>query len=150
MTVGEFCNRQVVIARRDDRLADAARRVRDLHVGALVVVDEDRGRCTPVGILTDRDMVIRALTDDAADVARLHVGDLMTTKIVTARESEDLTDALKRMRSFGIRRLPVVNDSGGLEGILSFDDLVDLVADELSELTRLLAREQTREREGHL
>ena len=60
MTCGEFCNRQVVIARRDERVAEAARRLRDFHVGTLIVVAEQDGRRIPVGILTDRDLVVRA------------------------------------------------------------------------------------------
>lgn len=147
MTAGEFCNRQVVIARRDERLPEAARRIRDFHVGTLIVVDEQDGRRIPVGVLTDRDLVVSVLTGDGRDVDALVVGDVMTGEPVTAREDENLLDALKKMRSFGVRRLPIVNDRGGLEGILTFDDLIDLVAEELSDLTTLVAREQKHERE---
>ncbi len=122
MTVGEFCNRQVVIARRDEYVTVAAQRMRDLHVGTLVVVDAQDGRRIPVGLVTDRDLVVRVLSDGARAV-------------------------IKKMRSFGVRRLPVVNDRGGLEGILSVDDLIDLVAEELSDLKTLVSREQKRERE---
>jgi CBS domain-containing protein len=147
MTAGEFCNRQVVIARRDESLVEAARRIRDFHVGTLIVVDEQDGRRTPVGVLTDRDLVVSVLTGDGRDVDALLVGDVMTTDLVTSREDDSLLDALKKMRSFGIRRLPVVNDKGGLEGILTFDDLIDLIAEELSDLTNLVSREQKRERQ---
>jgi CBS domain-containing protein len=148
MTVGEFCNRQVVIARRDEHLNEAARRMRDLHVGTLVVVDEHDGRRIPVGVLTDRDLVVRVLSHDARNFDALVVDNVMTTQLVTAREEESLPDVLKKMRSFGIRRLPIVNDAGGLEGILSFDDLIDLLAEELSDLSNLVSREQRREREA--
>ena len=148
MTVGEFCNRQVVIARRDESLAEAARRIRDFHVGTLIVVDEQAGRRIPVGILTDRDLVVSVLAGDGRDVDALNVGDVMTRELVMAQEDENLLEALKKMRSFGVRRLPVVNHSGGLEGILTFDDLVDLVAEELSDLSHLVSREQKREREA--
>lgn len=147
MTAGEFCNRQVVIVRRDEHVNVAAQRMRDLHVGTLVVVDEQDGQRIPVGVVTDRDLVVRALCDGAQDVGALVVADVMTSEPVTAREQDDLWDVIKRMRSFGIRRLPVVNDQGRLEGILSFDDLVDLVAEQLSDLSTLVSREQKRERE---
>lgn len=147
MTVGEFCNRQVVIARRDESLSDAARRIRDFHVGTLVVVDEREGRRIPVGMLTDRDLVVSVLAVHGRDLDRLKVGDVMTSELVTAHEDENLLDAFKKMRSFGIRRLPVVNLNGGLEGILAFDDLLDLVAEELSDLSKLVEREQKRERD---
>ena len=147
MTVGEFCNRQVVIARRDEHVTMAAQRMRDLHVGTLVVVDEQDGRRIPVGLVTDRDLVVRVLSDGARDVDALVLANVMTSEPVTAREEDNLWDVIKKMRSFGIRRLPVVNDQGGLEGILSFDDLIDLVAEELSDLSTLVSREQKRERE---
>lgn len=148
MTVGECCNRQVVIARRDEHLSEVARRMRDFHVGTLVVVDEHDGRRIPVGVVTDRDLVVRVLSDGARGFDALVVGNVMTTEPVTAREEDNLWDVLKKMRSFGVRRLPVVNDRGGLEGILSFDDLIDLIAEELSDLSTLVSREQKREREA--
>lgn len=147
MTVGEVCNRQVVIARRDEHISDAARRMRDLHVGTLVVVDEQDSRRIPVGLVTDRDLVIRVLSEGARDIDALVLGSVMTPGPVTAREEDNVWDVIKKMRSFGVRRLPVVNDQGGLEGILSVDDLIDLVAEELSDLSTLVSREQKRERE---
>lgn len=102
----------------------------------------------PVGVLTDRDLVVSVLAGDRRDIDALKVGDVMTMGLVTAQEHESLLDALKKMRSFGVRRLPILNDAGGLEGILTFDDLIDLVAEELSDLTNLVAREQKREREA--
>lgn len=148
MTIGEICNRQVVIARKDDTIAEAARRFRDLHVGTLVVVDDrtDSQRL-PIGIITDRDIVVGVLAEDGRHVNALLVGDVMTRELVTSREDEGLMDALKKMRSHGIRRLPIVNALGGLEGIVAFDDLVELVAEELSELAQLVTREARRERE---
>jgi CBS domain-containing protein len=148
MTAGEFCNRQLVIARPDERVAEAARRIRDFHVGTLIVVDEQDGRRVPVGILTDRDLVVRVLTADGHDIDALVVDSVMTRTLVTVPEHESLFDALKRMRSFGVRRLPVVNEHGGLEGLLTFDDLLDVVAEELSDLSALVSREQRREREA--
>jgi CBS domain-containing protein len=141
MTVGEFCNRQVVFARRQETIAEAARRMRDFHVGTLVVIDDQDGRRLPVGVLTDRDLVVRVLVHDAPFGEARVVGDVMSSKLLTAVESDDMVGALKKMRSFGVRRLPVINERGGLEGILALDDLVEFVAEELSDLSSLLARE---------
>jgi CBS domain-containing protein len=148
MTAGEFCNRQVVVARREEHVAEAARRIRDFHVGTLIVVDEQDGCRIPVGILTDRDLVVRGLAADGHDIDALVVDNVMTRSLVTVPEFESLFDALKKMRSFGVRRLPVVNERGGLEGLLTFDDLIDVVAEELSDLSALVSREQKREREA--
>ncbi len=148
MTVGEICNRKVVIAHKDDTIADAARRIRDFHVGTLVVVDTpEEARRRPVGILTDRDIVVRVLAENGRHFEGLRVGDVMTRNLVTSPEDESLLDAIKKMRSSGVRRLLVVNPQGGLEGILAFDDLVDLIAEELKDMAQLVAREQKRERE---
>ena len=147
MTVGDLCNRRVVIATPDESLTAAARRMSDLHVGTLVVVNDTRGGQMPIGVLTDRDLVVRVLAE-RRDVDRLVVREVMTGELVTARESENLYDALKKMRSFGVRRLPIVDDDGALVGILTFDDLVELVAEELSDLSSLVSREQKREREA--
>ena len=61
MTVGELCNRAVVFAREEETVREAARRMRDMHVGDLVIVREEDGRRVPVGIVTDRDLVVGPL-----------------------------------------------------------------------------------------
>lgn len=148
MTVGECCNRQVVIARAGDHVTDIAGRMRDFHVGTLIVVDEREERRLPVGIVTDRDLVVRVLADGARDLSRLVATDVMTRAPLIAREGENVWDTVKKMRSFGVRRVPVVNERGGLEGILSFDDLLGLLAEELSDMSALVSREQQRERDA--
>jgi CBS domain-containing protein len=74
------------------------------------------------------------------------VADVMSADLVTSPESENLYDALKKMESHGIRRLPVVNDRRGLEGILTFDDVIELLSEELTDLAKLVATEPKRER----
>jgi CBS domain-containing protein len=97
-------------------------------------------------VLTDRDLVVSVLAGGRGDAEALTVGAVMTTRPVTAREGDDVLDALKKMRSFGVRRLPIVNEGGGLEGIVTFDDVVSVLAEELSDLSDLMVREQKRER----
>jgi Mg/Co/Ni transporter MgtE len=75
------------------------------------------------------------------------VEDIMSLEIVTAREGDDLLDTIKRMRTHGIRRVPVVNGSQALIGILTVDDVIEVLAEELNDLARLIGREQTRERD---
>jgi CBS domain-containing protein len=67
--------------------------------------------------------------------------------VVTARDDEELADALRRMRSSGVRRLPIVDADGGLAGFIAFDDLVDWLSEGASDLALLLTRERSRERE---
>ena len=67
MSVGEICNRQVVVAPKGEMVIDAARRMRTSHVGALIVIENRNGRHIPIGILTDRDIVVSAVQASWAD-----------------------------------------------------------------------------------
>lgn len=146
MSIGEICNRETVITTKDGSISQAAQLMREQHVGDLVVVEESAGRRIPVGILTDRDLVIEILAKEVAMDA-VTVGDVMSGELLTARESDGLYETLQRMRAKGVRRVPVVDSGGALVGIVSADDLLDLLADELTALARLLSREQARERQ---
>lgn len=146
MTVGEVCTRAVVTATPEETIADAARRMRDHHVGTVVVVDGDQ-RDRPTGILTDRDIVVSAVAQSPDKVNTLLVGDVMTRDVVTTRPSAPLRSALATMHSRGIRRLPVVSGDGRLEGLIAFDDILEVTSEELDELVGLVAREQKLERE---
>jgi CBS domain-containing protein len=148
MTAGEFCTRKVITIHRDDTLVEAAQRIRKHHVGTLIVVDEKDGQRIPVGMLTDRDLVLSVLTERREHTDGLVVGDVMTDHPITGKEDEELFDALNRMRNSGVRRLPVVNGEGSVVGILTFDDLIELLADELSSLSSLIFRERRRECEA--
>jgi len=145
MAIGDICTRDTVFTTRDSSIAAAAGLMREHHVGDLVVVEEKGGRRIPVGILTDRDLVIEILAK-GVDMNSLTVGDLMIEDLVTARESDGLYETIQRMRAKGVRRVPVVDANNSLIGIVSVDDLLDLLADELSALARLVSREQARER----
>ncbi|TAM43782.1 MAG: CBS domain-containing protein [Gammaproteobacteria bacterium] len=146
MKTGDVCNREVVFIERAASIAEVARLMRAHHVGDLVVVEEKNGRRAPVGIVTDRDLVLEVLAEgvNQNDIA---VGDVMSYELVTANEDDDLFDTLKHMRTKGIRRLPVVDRAGSLVGIVTVDDLLDLLAEQVSDLARIVQREQTRERE---
>jgi CBS domain-containing protein len=145
MTIGDLCIRDTVYTTRDSSIAQAAQLMRDHHVGDLVVVEEQGGRRQPVGILTDRDLVVEILAK-GIDMNAVTVGDVMTSELVTARENDSLYEVMQRMRAKGVRRMPVVDAAGTLVGIVSVDDLLDLLADELTALARLVSREQARER----
>jgi len=145
MTIGDICIRDTVYITRENSVAEAARLMRDHHVGDLVVVDEQTGLRKPVGILTDRDLVVEVLAKEI-DLNAVTVGDVMSSDLITARDSDGLYETIQRMRARGIRRVPVVDDKGSLAGIVAADDLLDLLADELTALARVGSREQARER----
>jgi CBS domain-containing protein len=144
MAVGEICNRDVVITEKALSVVDAAQLMRTHHVGDLVVVEEKAGRRHPVGIVTDRDIVVEVVAAGVNPDA-LKVGDIMGPEVATVREGEGLFEALRYMRDKGVRRMPVVDGGGGLVGILTLDDLLSLLAEELTELAKLVSRERLRE-----
>lgn len=144
MAVGEICNREVVIAKKTLPVVDAAQLMRQHHVGDLVVVEEKNGRRHPVGIVTDRDIVVEVVAAGVNPDA-LKVGDIMGPEVATVRESEGLFEALRYMRDKGVRRMPVVDRDGGLVGILTLDDLLSLLAEEMTELAKLVSHERQRE-----
>lgn len=141
MTVGKFCNREVIIADKDSSIVEIAKLMRRHHVGDVVLVTGDGDRIKPVGILTDRDIVIELLACDV-DLNSVSAGDVMSYELVTAQEEDSIWDTLQLMRAKGIRRVPVVNDRDELEGILSIDDLLELFAEELNLLAKVPFREQ--------
>jgi CBS domain-containing protein len=146
MRVGEYCVRDVVVVSREESIREAVRLMRKYHVGDVVVVDSLGGQRRPVGILTDRDIVIELLAA-GVDLDAVAIGDAMSFRLLTARESDDLGQTLGRMRERGVRRVPVVADDGTLAGILAADDVIEIVAAQLSDLAQLIARGHARERQ---
>lgn len=144
MPIGEICNREVVIAEKSLPVIEAAQLMRAHHVGDLVVVEERAGRRHPVGIVTDRDIVVEVVAA-GVDPDTLKLGDIMGAEVATVRESEGLFEALRYMRDRGVRRMPVVDQAGGLVGILTLDDLLSLLAEEMMELAKLVSHERQRE-----
>ena len=145
MPIGEICTRETVFTTRETTVATAARLMRHHHVGALVVVEQmNGGKRVPVGIVTDRDVVIEVMAT-GLDPNAITVGDIMAQELVTALESEGVLETMQIMRYKGVRRLPIVDKDGQLVGIVSIDDLLEVLAEEFSELAKIMAREQARE-----
>lgn len=144
MPVGEICNREVVVAERTTTIVEAARIMRRYHVGDLVVVDEVQGRRVPVGMVTDRDLVVEVIAREQP-FASCTVSAIMSATVVCVPETAGVIEAIQLMRSHGVRRVPVVDAGGALVGILAADDLLDLLAEELSALARIAPRGQERE-----
>ena len=144
MSIGTFCNRDVVIVDTQCAVVEAARLMRQHHVGSLVIVASEGGINRPQAIITDRDLVIEVLAA-GLDATTLRVGEVVTEPLCTVHEDDGVLDTMHRMRERGVRRAPVVDASGGLQGIVSVDDLIVLLGEEMNELARLVAREQAQE-----
>jgi len=147
MQVSEICTRQAVTCGRDAGIRELAQLMRDGHVGDVVVVDRRNGSVVPVGIVTDRDLVVRVLAKEL-DVAAVTAGDLMAQPLETVVDSESLNDAIWHMRSRGIRRLPVVDGRGSLLGIVSMDDIAAHLAADLADMVRIVPSQSEREKKA--
>jgi CBS domain-containing protein len=119
-------------------LDEAADTMRKYHVGALLVMEEEEdGARFPVGMVTDRDMVVQAVANGLSPGA-VTVGDVMTRELVTIESTADVPAALERMRTAGVRRLVVTDPNGELAGVLSVDDVIDGLAADLTNLAGLM------------
>ena len=146
MTIGSICKRNVAVAPKAESIVDAAKRMRLLHVGTLIIVDQREGKQVPIGMLTDRDIVLSVVASDPHHLPFLSVSDAMSDDLLTAVEDTTLTDALKLMQERGVRRLPVVDHAGTLIGIVTADDVIRFLADELNQVVKLMNQEERVER----
>ncbi|MDB5935864.1 MAG: histidine kinase [Massilia sp.] len=145
MRIGEMCTTQTIVCTREESVQGAALLMRTHHVGDVVVIDQPNGERIPAGILTDRDIVVSVIAL-GLDPASLLVGDIMSDDLLTCSEKDDVYETIERMRLRGIRRVPVTNVAGGLTGIVSADDLLGFLAEEMSELARIGPHQQSQER----
>ena len=146
MPVGEICNREVIIVQPGNTAHEAAQLMRAHHVGDVIVIEDAAGVRKPVGIVTDRDLAIEVLAAKL-DPALITVGDILTRELLTIGEDAGVFEAIELMRKGGIRRLPVVAMDGALVGILALDDLLELLAEELLSLSKLVKHERRMEAE---
>ena len=140
MNIGEVCKRNVATTVARASLADVAKLMRENHVGSVIVVDPPGSRI-PVGIVTDRDIVVEAVAADL-DARGLSAGEVMSRNLLTALEGDDASWSLKVMRDHGIRRLPVVDGAGELVGIVALDDLLECASIALSDVVQAIGSER--------
>ncbi len=144
MLLKEICVLDVASCGRDAGILEAARLMRQHHTGDLIVVDDPDGDRVPVGIVTDRDIVVEVLAN-GLDLTETRVAQIMSAKLVIAAAAEDTSDAMDRMRLHGVRRLPVVDHDGSLMGIVTLDDMLTLHAAQATALADIVSKEQHRE-----
>jgi len=148
LCVGALCTRILMVVEPETPLVEAAACMRRDHVGCVVVVDKKGAGEAPVGILTDRDIVVSVVAV-GIDPRVLTAGDAMTRNLAVVREDDSLGTALSTMRRRGVRRVPVVSEAGWLVGLLSFDDLVAALTLQTQALTDTLVEGRQREGEAH-
>ena len=144
MNVGNYCTRDVIITDADSSILEVTRLMRKHHVGSVVIVSRNKDGVSPAGIITDRDIVVEVLAKDVP-LDSITVEDVMSRSPVTAREDDDLFATMEIMRQKGIRRIPVVNSPGLLVGILTTDDLLEIIYEEVGNIVSLISHEQKKE-----
>lgn len=145
MLLKDFCTTDVAWCTRDTTVLEAARMMREKHLGDLIVVDDPRDELTPVGLITDRDIVVKVIGNELS-ASQTRVGAVMRAPLVTASDAEDSNVAIARMRQHGVRRLPVTGRQGKLVGIVTLDDLLRRLRSEVDSMLDLIAKEQDQER----
>lgn len=140
--IGQVCTRPVVTVSPETTAHEAAHRMWTRRVGALVAVD---GTGAPLGILTDRDIVVKVVAQ-GKDPARVQVRELLRRPPTVIREDQGILDATRLLSRRGVRRLPVVDAAGRLVGIVSLDDLLMLLGSEMAHIAAALASELGRKK----
>lgn len=146
LTAGDVCKRQVTVAYKHTSLVAAAQLMREDHVGALVVVEDENGSRQVRGLITDRDIVV-AVVATGLDPEALRLEDIMSAAWVAAHETDSLLDLSRLMREHGVRRVPVVDEQDELMGLVTMDDVFRILAQEMNMLAGSITAEIRHERE---
>ncbi|MGE3616374.1 MAG: CBS domain-containing protein [Gemmatimonadales bacterium] len=142
MSIGRICSRVVATATPEETIRTAARRMVRNDVGTLVVV-EGRGDNHPVGVVTDRDIAVRCVGGEL-DPDLTPISALMSSPVRTAEEHTPIEEAMASMARAGIRRLVVTGPEGRLAGLLSLDDMLELLVGEVASIGALLEKQHPR------
>ncbi|KAA0141406.1 CBS domain-containing protein [Gimesia chilikensis] len=137
MTAGRICTREVDLVDQNESVQVAAERMNSRNVGTLIVLDEESH---PIGMLTDRDLALRVV-GKGRDAIETTIADIMTRFPCSISEETSIEAALTKMRSGGFRRLPVVDQEGKLIGVLTLDDILELLCEEFTEIGKLIQKE---------
>ncbi len=144
MRVGEFCNREVVVIDEESSITEAARIMREYHVGDVVSVKTHYGKQVPTGILTDRDIALEIVAK-GTNPESVSVGDAMSYELVKVQEFDDLLLVIEVMRDKGIRRVPVIDVDEALVGIMTVDDILDVLSEIFVDIVHLVDTQRRRE-----
>jgi CBS domain-containing protein len=147
MPVGDLCSEDIVTIQKNESLQTAAHLMRDHHVGTVVVVEGSGRSSRPIGILTDRDIVLRVVAEDR-EARSIPVSEVMTKQLVTVREDEGLFDVISVMRDHGVRRVVVIDSKGNLCGLVSTDELIQMLGEEISSFGKLFELQSEREEDA--
>jgi len=139
----DFATTVVAVVEPETAALIVAQLMRRHHIGALVVVDAQE-KSRPVGIVTDRDLVLELMAE-GLDPAVFTAGDIMSVDLVLASPDMDAVDAVQLMKTHRLRRLVIVDEAARLVGIVTMEDVLGLLTRELADLASGLAGARDRE-----
>jgi CBS domain-containing protein len=140
MILEKLARKDVVTVPENATMQEAAKAMRDAHVGSVVVVNEKAGRRIPLGIVTDRDIVV-STSAFGIPPASVQVKDVMSASLVSAKKSDSFNHVLNLMREHGVKRIPLVDSEGSLAGMVSTHELISVLADELGVVVKVTERQ---------
>jgi CBS domain-containing protein len=140
MILEKIANREVVTIPENATMELAAKTMRDQHVGCVVVVEQKGTRKIPVGMITDRDIVVSTSAFGIAP-STVYVRDVMSATLVTARKNDSFNHVLMLMKEHGVKRIPLVDSEGALAGIISTHELLSVLADEINIVVKVTERQ---------
>jgi CBS domain-containing protein len=141
MSLETLCRREIVCVDVKTKVIEATELMEEMNVGSVVVIQNDR----PVGIVTDRDVVLRVV-NKKLDPAKCPIGDIMSLDVVTFKQNTGLYEALEQIKESGssVRRFPIVDDNGAIKGIITLDDVIYLLGKEMSDVASIIENERPR------
>lgn len=135
MAIEEICNTSVATIERGATLLEVSQLMQEKHVGSVVVTEISNGKRVPCGIVTDRDLALAIGSSQKPQ--NINVEDIMQSNPITARVGDGVFEVIVKMRKNGIKRLPILNDEGLLFGIVCADDLLNLMGEEINNLSKI-------------
>ncbi|HOI57823.1 MULTISPECIES: CBS domain-containing protein [unclassified Methanoculleus] len=137
MGIVKCCREQVVAVSPDTPAVEVARIMGERNVGSVVIVTGDN---RPAGILTDRDLAIRVMAQEK-NPGEVRAGDIVTRDVVTFHDNMGIYEAIQKMTAEGIRRMPITDDAGKLIGIVTMDDIVRMLGEEMASIAKNIEKQ---------
>ncbi|NQS77578.1 MAG: CBS domain-containing protein, partial [Methanoculleus bourgensis] len=137
MGLVKCCREQVVAVSPDTPAVEVARIMGEKNVGSVVIVSGDN---RPVGVITDRDLAVRVMAQER-NPGEVRAGDIVTRDVITFRDSMGVYEAIQKMTAEGIRRMPVVDDAGKLIGIVTMDDIIRMLGEEMAAIAKNIEKQ---------
>jgi len=137
MGIVQCCRDQVVAVSPDTPAVDVARIMGEKNVGSVVVISGDN---RPAGILTDRDLAVRVMAQEK-NPGEVRAEEVMTRDVITFQDSMGIYEAIRKMTDEGIRRMPVVDDAGKLIGIVTMDDIIRMLGEEMAIIAKNIEKQ---------